>query len=190
MSEPEQAPEPSSSAESAATPEQAGNSALAKPPAPPLKHVLHIDGPPAFLRFVERYGQSKGWRVDSTSSESLGFHYALVRKYDYILIGAHVPRVDPLRLLRGLARAKVVTPVFILTESLSKDEKLFGHHSNLRALIGKPLELKDFAAKLESKDRPVAASLSEPVDKEKFLQLVADWEGRKKSSPSPPAAVG
>lgn len=135
--------------------------------------LLHIDGPPPFLRFVEKYCESKGMAVDSTDSESLGFHYALVKKYKAILIGAHVPRVDPFRLLRGLARAKIQTPVFLLSESPAKDAKRMGQYPNLLGVIGKPLDLKEFARHIEYADKPPQL---EPGDKERILQVLARWE--------------
>jgi DNA-binding response OmpR family regulator len=135
--------------------------------------VLHIDAPPPFLRFVEKYCQSKGLDVDSTDSEAQGFHYALVKRYKAILIGAHAPRVDAGRILKGLSRARVTTPVFLLSESASKDAKLMGLHPNLMGLIAKPLDLKELSRCLEYADKPPGL---DPGEREKILAVLAKWE--------------
>jgi DNA-binding response OmpR family regulator len=135
--------------------------------------ILHIDAPPPFLRFVEKYCQSKGVQVQSTDSEASGFQYALLKSYQAIFIGAHAPRIDALRILKGLARARVATPVFLLTESPVKDAKLMGHYPNLMGLLSKPLDLREFSRCLEQSERPPAL---EPGEREKIVAVLARWE--------------
>lgn len=139
----------------------------------PCNRLLHVDGPPPFLRFVEKYCQSKGMSVDSTDSESVGFHCALVKRYKVILLGAHAPRIDPFRILKGLARAKVSTPAFLISESASRDAKWVGKYPNLMGIIPKPLDLKEFSRCLEYADRPPEL---DPGDKEKILAVLGKWE--------------
>jgi DNA-binding NtrC family response regulator len=79
--------------------------------------ILHVDSPPPFLRFVEKYCLSKGLEAVSTDSEALGLHYAIAKRYKAIFIGAHAPRIDAGRILKGLARARITTPIFLLTET-------------------------------------------------------------------------
>ena len=111
--------------------------------------------------------------VDSTDSESVGFHYALVKHYKLILLGAHAPRVDALRILKGLAKSGIPTPVFFVSESPAKDAKWLGCFPNLMGIIAKPLDLKEFARYLEYADRPPEI---DPADKEKILAVLGRWE--------------
>jgi DNA-binding response OmpR family regulator len=135
--------------------------------------ILHIDAPAPFLRFVEKYCRAKGLEADSTDSEALGFHYALVKRYKLILIGAHAPRIDATRILRGLARARIVTPVFLLSESPRKDAKLMDLHANLIGCLAKPLDLRELSQCLESAEKPPEL---EPGEREKILAVLAKWE--------------
>ena len=144
-----------------------------KPVTPTRPRLLHIDSPPPFLRFVEKYCQSKGIQVDSTESEQVGFHYAIVKKYKAILIGAHTPRVDAIRILKGLARAQIKTPVFLLSETAVKDSKRIGQFPNLLGVISKPLDLKEFSRQIEYADKPPEL---EPAEKEQLLAVLARWE--------------
>src|SRR5688500_18021894 len=97
--------------------------------------LLHIDGPPPFLRFVEKYCSSKGIAVEYTVSAAQVFHYALFKRYKLILLGAHAPRIDAIRTLKGLVRAKIATQVFFLSDSPEKDRKWVGYFPNLMGVI-------------------------------------------------------
>lgn len=138
-----------------------------------VTRLLHIDSPPPFLRFVEKYCQSKGLSVDSTDQESVGFQFALIRRYKIILIGAHAPRIDPFRILKGLVRAKIETPVFMDSETPSKDAKWMGQYPNLVGVIAKPLDLKEFSQIIEYAQRPPELH---PEDKKKILAILGNWE--------------
>lgn len=135
--------------------------------------VLHIDGPPPFLRFVEKYCQSKGIAVDSTDSEAAGFHHALVKPYRLILIGAHAPRIDSIRILKGLARSRVTAPIFFLSENAPKDRKWVGYYPNLMGVIAKPLDLKEFSRYLECAKAPPRL---EPDERREIFSVLAKWE--------------
>jgi DNA-binding response OmpR family regulator len=128
---------------------------------------------------VEKYCQSKGLEVNSTDSEAMGFHFALVKRYKAILIGAHAPRIDAGRILKGLARARIATPVFLLTESPAKDSKLMALHPNLMGLIGKPLDLKELSRCLESAEKPPEL---DPDERAKILAVLAKWEKSLKNA--------
>jgi DNA-binding response OmpR family regulator len=135
--------------------------------------ILLVDSPPPFLRFVEKYCLSKGLEANSTDSEALGLHYAIVKRYKAIFIGAHAPRIDAGRILKGLARARVATPVFLLTETPGKDAKLMGLHNNLMGLIAKPLDLREFSRCIEFAEKPPEL---DPADRMKILAVLARWE--------------
>lgn len=138
-----------------------------------VTRLLHIDSPPPFLRFVEKYCQSKGLSVDSTDVEAVGFQYALVRRYKLILIGAHAPRIDPFRILKGLVRARIETPVFMVSETPAKDAKWMGQYPNLIGVIAKPLDLKEFSQIIEFAERPPELL---PEDKKRILAILGVWE--------------
>lgn len=145
-------------------------------PPPPEKtgsRLLHIDGPPPFLRFVEKYCVSKGMAADSTDSEATGLHYALVKRYRLILIGAHAPRIDAFRLLKGLARAKVATPTFLVSETPEKDRKWVGYYPNLNGVLAKPLDLKEFSRILEYAEAPPHLP---PEERREILAVLGKWE--------------
>lgn len=111
--------------------------------------------------------------VETTDSESVGFHQSLVKRFKVILIGAHAPRIDPFRILKGLLRARVSTPVFFLSDSATRDSRYLGQYANLMGIITKPLDLREFSRYLETADRPPEL---EPGEKEQILAVLAKWE--------------
>lgn len=135
--------------------------------------ILHIDSPPPFLRFVEKYCQSKALEVDSTDLESVGFLFALVKPYRLILIGAHAPRVDAFRIIKGLVRARIATPVFLVSESASRDAKWMGQFPNLVGILSKPLDLGEFSRCLADADKPPELDHEE---RRKILSVLGRWE--------------
>jgi DNA-binding response OmpR family regulator len=141
--------------------------------------ILLVDYPPPFLRFVEKYCQSKGLEVNATDSEALGLHYAIVKRYQAIFIGAHAPRIDAGRLLKGMVRARIETPVFLLSETPAKDEKMMGFHHNLMGTIAKPLDLREFSRCIESANKPPEL---DPADKMKIHAILARWEKGMKNA--------
>jgi DNA-binding response OmpR family regulator len=141
--------------------------------------ILHVDSPPPFLRFVEKYCLSKGLEAVSTDSEALGLHYAIAKRYKAIFIGAHAPRIDAGRILKGLARARITTPIFLLTETPGKDARLMGFHPNLMGLIAKPLDLREFSRCIEFAEKPPEL---DQVDRMKIHAVLARWEKGMKNA--------
>lgn len=116
--------------------------------------------------------------MDSTDSEAVGFHYALVKHYKLILLGAHAPRVDAFRILKGLVKSKISIPVFLVSDSPAKDTKWVGYYPNLMGIIAKPLDLKEFSRYLEYADKPPEL---DPADREKIVAVLGRWERSQKN---------
>ena len=90
-----------------------------------------------------------------------------------ILLGAHAPRIDAGRILKGLARARISTPIFLLTETPGKDAKWMALHPNVMGLLPKPLDLRELSRCLEYADKPPEL---DPEEREKILAVLGKWE--------------
>ena len=137
--------------------------------------MLHLNNPAALLRLVERFCQSRKISVDSLESGSAAFHHALVKPYQLILVGSPSAGIDIARLLTGLTRAKIKTPVLVMTETRLMRKADFSKFPNCIGVIAKPLDLSEFSKYLEFINKP--ADL-EPQDKEKLLAILRKWEIR------------
>ncbi|HKP98355.1 MAG TPA: hypothetical protein VJ385_21675 [Fibrobacteria bacterium] len=137
--------------------------------------MLHINNPPAILRLVERFCQSKKFSLDSFESTAVGLHYGLARKYHLIILGLPAKGLDPFRFLKGLLRAKISTPVLIMAESRSKEKLELGKFPNVIGTISKPLDIHEFSKYLDSTNKPPEI---DPQEKEKLIAILRKWEGK------------
>src|SRR4051812_47359526 len=111
---------------------------------PVSRRILHINSPPAILRLVEKFCQTKKFSLDSFESASIGLHYALARRYHIIVLGLPTKGLDAPRFLKGLIRAKVSAPVLIMAEFQFKEKLELGKYSNVLGFISKPLDIHQF----------------------------------------------
>jgi DNA-binding NtrC family response regulator len=143
--------------------------------APATRRILHINHPAPILRLVEKFCLSKKFSVDSFESTSPGFHYALTRKYHLIILGLPVKGLAAARMLKGLLRAKISTPVLIIAESQSKEKLELAKYPNVIGCITKPLDANEFSKYLENANKPPEL---DPQEKEKLIAVLRKWEGK------------
>jgi DNA-binding NtrC family response regulator len=142
---------------------------------PDSRRLLHINHPAAILRLVERFCESKKFSIDSFESASAGFHHALTRKYRLIVLGLPAKGLDPARVLKGLLRAKVSTPVLLMAEFHSKEKLELAKYPNVIATITKPLDVHEFSRYLDSANKPPEL---DPKEKQKLIEVLRRWEGK------------
>jgi len=106
--------------------------------------VLHIDFPTAILKLLETTFRHRGYGWDCTHSGIQGLHLALIRNYGLILLSLRENSIDGLRVVRGLQRAGVSTPVVLLVPSreLESRRQELSRHPNVLACLQKPVDLK------------------------------------------------
>jgi DNA-binding response OmpR family regulator len=140
-----------------------------------IQKLLHVNNPPQLLRLVEKFCQSRKIAVDSLESGSAAFHHALVKQYHLILVGAPSIGIDVPRLLMGLTRAKITTPVLIMTESRLLGKADFSKFPNCIGVLSKPLDLSELSKYLEFLNKPIEIK---PQEKEKLMATLRKWEMR------------
>jgi DNA-binding NtrC family response regulator len=143
--------------------------------APANRRILHINHPAAILRLVEKLCLSKKFSVDSFESAAPGLHHALARKYHLLVLGLPTRGLDAARLLKGLVRAKVSTPVLIMAETRSKEKAELEKFPNVIGFISKPLDANEFSRYLGNATKPPEL---EPQEKEKLIAVLRKWESK------------
>jgi two-component system, OmpR family, copper resistance phosphate regulon response regulator CusR len=137
--------------------------------------VLHIDYPPAILRLLENSFQNRGLSWESSESGIQGFHLAMVQNYDLILLSLREATIDGLRIVKGLKRAGVNTPVVLLmpNRELELRRKELSRHANVLACLAKPLDLRQLDKVMEFLRNPPALQAEE---KAKLMETLARIE--------------
>ncbi len=140
-----------------------------------MRRVLHIDYPAAILRLLENNFQNRGFLWDSTESGIQGFHMALLHNYHLIILSLRETTIDGLRIVKGLKRAGVQTPILILMPARELDLRRseLSRYSNVLACHSKPLDMRQMEKALEFLRDPVGLN---PKDKSKLLAILSRIE--------------
>ncbi|MGH9348714.1 MAG: response regulator [Vicinamibacterales bacterium] len=112
--------------------------------------VLVVEDDPAIGRFVVRGLREAGYTVDHATDGDEGFALAHGERYDAIVLDLMLPGRDGLRVIEGLRRAGVTTPVLILTARRSVDDRVKGLETGGDDYLTKPFALPELLARVQA----------------------------------------
>lgn len=137
--------------------------------------VLHIDFPVAILKLLETSFAHRGLVWDSAETGVAGFHMALVQDYHLIFLALRENTIDGLRIVRGLKRAGIATPIVLLmpAKELEMRRAELARYPNVLACLAKPLDLRLVDKVMEFLRNPPGLN---PKDKAKLLEVLARVE--------------
>jgi DNA-binding response OmpR family regulator len=154
--------------------------AATEPKEPP--RVLHIDFPLAILKLLETSFAHRGLVWDSAETGVAGLHMALVQDYNLIFLALRESTIDGMRIVKGLKRAGVTTPIVMLMPAkeleLRRDE--LSRYPNVLACLAKPLDLRLVDKVMEFLRHPPTLK---PRDKAKLLEVLARVERAVDAAP-------
>jgi CheY-like chemotaxis protein len=115
-----------------------------KEPVKEYPRVLHIDHPPAILRLMERSFQGRPLTWDCAESGAQGLHMALIQSYHLIILGFKETGIDGARVVHGLKRAGITTPILLLMPSkeLERRREELARLPNVLGCLAKPVDLR------------------------------------------------
>ena len=137
--------------------------------------VLHIDFPAAILKLLETTFQNRGLVWDTSDSGVQGFHMALVQNYNLIFLALRENTIDGLRIVRGLKRAGVTTPIVLLMPSKELELRRgeLSRYPNVLACLAKPVDLRLIDKVMDFLRNPPSLKAA---DKAKLLEVLARIE--------------
>ena len=140
-----------------------------------VPRVLHIDFPVAILKLLETTFAGRGLAWESAETGVSGFHLALVNDYHLIFLALRENTIDGLRIVKGLKRAGVTTPIVLLMPSKELEMRRgeLSRYPNVLACLAKPLDLRLVDKVMEFLRNPPALK---PKDKAKLLEVLARVE--------------
>lgn len=144
--------------------------------------VLHIDFPVAILKLLETSFAHRGLVWDSAETGVAGLHMALVQDYNLIFLALRENTIDGIRIVKGLKRAGVTTPIVMLMPAkemeLRRDE--LSRYPNVLACLAKPLDLRLVDKVMDFLRHPPTLK---PRDKAKLLEVLARVERAVDAAP-------
>jgi DNA-binding response OmpR family regulator len=137
--------------------------------------VLHIDFPVAILKLLETTFAKRGLAWDSAETGVAGLHLAMVQDYNLIFLALRENTIDGMRIVKGLKRAGITTPIVMLMPSkeLELRRAELGRYPNVLACLAKPLDLRLVDKVMDFLRNPPSLK---PQDKAKLLEVLARVE--------------
>jgi DNA-binding response OmpR family regulator len=112
--------------------------------------VLVVEDDPKLSRFLMRVLAEEGYVVDTCSRGADAIEQAGTIQYDAIVLDWMLPDVDGVSVCRELRRARVATPVLMLTARGETRERVLGLEAGADDYMVKPFEVDEFVARVRA----------------------------------------
>jgi DNA-binding response OmpR family regulator len=110
--------------------------------------ILVIEDEPRILDFLRQGLEAEGFVVDAAEDGSAGLRLALGGSYELVVLDLLLPRLDGLRLLAELRRARADLPVLILSARSDLSTKLRGFDLGANDFLAKPFSFDELVARV------------------------------------------
>jgi len=116
----------------------------------PIMKVLLIEDDAFLLEFLSSILQKNRYVVEKSQLGEEGLYLAEQYPYDAIILDVMLPDMNGFELLSRLRAKKIRTPVMFLTDRRSVEDRVEGLELGADDYLSKPVELKEFLARLTS----------------------------------------
>ena len=100
--------------------------------------------------FIRKGLEEEGYAVDVASDGRSGLRMALDRLHDLIILDVQLPGMDGIGVLREIRKAKVPTPVLLLTVRAAIEDKVLGLDSGADDYLTKPFAFQELVARVRA----------------------------------------
>ena len=124
--------------------------------------LLLVEDDEKIASFVKKGFQAEGFAVDHAIDGLEGLDMALTEPYDAAVVDIMLPGLDGLALIGKLRRAKVMTPVIILSAKSAIDDRVKGLQVGGDDYLSKPFAFSELLARVQALIRR-ASGTKEPT---------------------------
>ncbi|HET7449578.1 MAG TPA: response regulator transcription factor [Gaiellaceae bacterium] len=110
--------------------------------------ILVIEDEPRILDFLRLGLEAEGFVVDAADDGAAGLRRALDGSYELVILDLLLPRLDGLRVLSELRRARADVPVLILSARSDLPTKLRGFDLGANDYLAKPFSFDELVARV------------------------------------------
>jgi len=139
--------------------------------------ILVIEDDARTAAYLVRGLAEAGHVVDSAGDGHSGLAQALEGIYDALVVDRLLPGLDGLALVREIRRAKLHTPILMLSALASTTQRVEGLQAGCDDYLGKPYAFAELLARLEALLRPHSQP-SEPLGSLRVGSLQLDCRAR------------
>jgi DNA-binding response OmpR family regulator len=112
--------------------------------------VLVVEDEKGIIDFLTQGLKEAGYAVDVASDGRTGLDYALATQYDIILLDVMLPGMNGLAVVRELRRAKIASPVIMLTARSTVDDRVHGLDAGADDYLVKPFAFAELLARIRA----------------------------------------
>ena len=112
--------------------------------------ILVVDDEPDLLEQLRETLTSQKYDVDAADDGESALDKLFDNLYDLIILDIMLPKVDGLSILREIRKAKVKTPVLMLTTKGSVEDKIKGLDYGADDYLAKPFAMAELMARIRS----------------------------------------
>jgi two-component system OmpR family response regulator len=112
--------------------------------------ILLVEDDKKIASFIKKGMTSAGFAVDHIANGEDGLHMALTEPYDAAIIDIMIPGLDGLSLIAKMRKAKVNTPVIILSAKGSVNDRVKGLETGSDDYIAKPFAFSELLARIQA----------------------------------------
>ena len=116
-------------------------------------HVLLIEDDVRLADALACILQDNGYTIDTVHDGQAGIEYGRSNLYDAIILDVMLPKADGFAVAKDLRRARVNTPILLLTARDSISDKIYGFDSGADDYMTKPFSPAELMAHLRALDR-------------------------------------
>jgi two-component system, OmpR family, response regulator len=112
--------------------------------------LLVVEDDPKLASFIVKGFKESGFAVDHYTDGAEGLTYALAEPYAAAIIDIMLPGLDGLSLVQEVRKAKVMTPVLILSAKATVDDRVRGLRSGGDDYLTKPFAFDELLARVQA----------------------------------------
>ena len=112
--------------------------------------ILVVDDEPDLLEQLRETLTSQKYDVDTVADGESALDKLFDNPYDLVILDIMLPKVDGLSILREIRKAKVNTPVLMLTTKGSVEDKIEGLDQGADDYLAKPFAIAELMARIRS----------------------------------------
>lgn len=120
---------------------------------------LLIEDDRKIASFIIKGFKSAGFAIDHATDGIQGLDLALYEPYDTVIVDIMLPKKDGLSVIEALRKAKVMTPVIILSAKDSIEDRVTGLHTGGDDYLTKPFAFSELLARVQALIRRQSNSL-------------------------------
>ncbi|HEV2271056.1 MAG TPA: response regulator transcription factor [Steroidobacteraceae bacterium] len=125
-------------------------------------HILLIEDDTEAARVLVKGLGESGYTIDHAADGREGLSRALAGRFDLIVTDRMLPQIDGLAIIQQLRRARLATPVLVLSALGTVDDRIRGLKAGGDDYLTKPFAFAELLARIEAllRRRPSAAAES------------------------------